>query len=154
MLHQAAPPLNLDYLRRDDYFWSRVGFDHETGCWPWTLSVGSHGYGNAYDGVTVRVPHRCAWELVYGRILNGLTVDHLCRNRRCCNPAHLRLLTNEANAKDNGNARKTHCPRGHEYDDENTYVSPVSGHRACRTCSNASNKRRRARKRAGAAREV
>jgi len=33
----------------------------------------------------------------------------------------------------NANARKTHCPQGHEYTEENTYVSP-DGVRQCRTC--------------------
>lgn len=31
-------------------------------------------------------------------------------------------------------ARKTHCPQGHPYDDENTYVYPGRAHRGCRTC--------------------
>lgn len=31
------------------------------------------------------------------------------------------------------NGRKTHCARGHEYTEENTYVTP-GGHRQCRTC--------------------
>jgi hypothetical protein len=32
------------------------------------------------------------------------------------------------------NAAKTHCPQGHEYTPENTYVVPKSGTRQCRTC--------------------
>jgi hypothetical protein len=31
-------------------------------------------------------------------------------------------------------ARKTHCPQGHEYTEENTYINPASGGRMCRTC--------------------
>ncbi|WP_079582798.1 NUMOD4 motif-containing HNH endonuclease [Mycobacteroides abscessus] len=29
---------------------------------------------------------------------------------------------------------KTHCPYGHEYTPENTYVKPRTGHRGCRRC--------------------
>ena len=54
--------------------------------------------------------------------------------------ANLRWDTKEANAhdrdhvhKNNFQANKTHCPGGHEYTPENTYVNP-SGHRRCRTC--------------------
>jgi hypothetical protein len=39
------------------------------------------------------------------------------------------------------NAAKTHCPRGHPYDDANTYISP-RGSRICRKCrSEAQNAR-------------
>ncbi len=32
---------------------------------------------------------------------------------------------------------KTHCPAGHLYDDENTYVVPSTGERRCRRCARA-----------------
>jgi hypothetical protein len=32
------------------------------------------------------------------------------------------------------NASKTHCPQGHPYTPENTYVYPGKPHRMCRTC--------------------
>lgn len=108
------------------------------GCWPWTRSVGSHGYGQIGWQLgggrnTMVLAHRVAWWLAHGPIPDGLTIDHRCRNRRCCNPAHLRLLTNVENARDNGNARKTHCPRNHPYDEVNTLIDR-KGHRACRAC--------------------
>lgn len=36
--------------------------------------------------------HRMVWEGYYGAIPEGYEVDHMCRNRRCCNVAHLQLL--------------------------------------------------------------
>ena len=39
------------------------------------------------------------------------------------------------------NARKTHCPKGHPYDEENTYLAP-DGARQCRTCNLARNRNR------------
>jgi hypothetical protein len=41
--------------------------------------------------------HRFAYELLVGPIPEGLVIDHLCRNRRCVNPAHLEPVTAEEN---------------------------------------------------------
>ena len=44
---------------------------------------------------------------------------------------------NSRDAVNNGRCWKTkitHCPRGHEYTDENTYIIPATGHRMCRAC--------------------
>lgn len=108
-------------------------------CWPWLLSVGSHGYGQVGwrdgDKNAMTTAHRVAWIAVNGPIPEGLTVDHeWCRNGRCCNPLHLRLLANVENATDNGQSRRTHCPRGHAYEGTNTYIDP-KGHRRCRQCA-------------------
>lgn len=105
--------MDTDYLRQVDW-WSRVNRgDHEE-CWLWTQSCGSHGYGQTWDGSTVLLAHRVAWTLVNGEIPDGLTIDHVCRNRKCCNPSHLRLLSNIDNATDNGQISKTHCPARHD----------------------------------------
>lgn len=32
------------------------------------------------------------------------------------------------------NSSKSHCPYGHEYSDDNTYIIPITGSRSCRTC--------------------
>lgn len=104
------------------------------GCWPWLLSTGSHGYGNAWNGKTVTTAHRLVWLLVNGDIPEELTIDHRCYNQVCCNPNHLRLKTNSANASDNGYKRRTVCPRGHAYSGDNLYVDP-EGHRRCRACA-------------------
>ena len=126
-----SAPIDVDHLRAANW-WSKVDKSDVDGCWPWTQSVGSHGYGQTWDGTTVRLAHRVAWTLTYGPIPDELTVDHICRNRRCCNVEHLRLLTNVDNAHDNGEGRKTHCPLGHPYDIVNTY-NGKSG-RQCRAC--------------------
>lgn len=44
----------------------------------------------------------------------------------------------------NGNEMKTHCPKGHPYDVENTYIQPGGG-RACKQCTLESTRRRRER---------
>lgn len=125
-------------------FWSRVQVSGETTCWPWTLSAGSHGYGQWWparrggiDGAFANnwLVHRLAWHLERGAIPPGWTIDHACRNKRCCNPAHLRLMTNEENGRLNGHSVKTECAHGHPFDEANTYVVPSSGARKCRTCT-------------------
>ena len=42
-----------------------------------------------------------------------------------------------------GGPRKTHCLRGHEFDEANTYVAPGTGRRSCHTCRRERQARRR-----------
>jgi len=70
-----------------------------------------------------------------------LQLDHLCRNRTCCNPAHLELVTGRENLLRGdtlaaANAAKTHCIQGHPLADDNLYVAN-NGARTCRTCQRA-----------------
>lgn len=45
-----------------------------------------------------------------------------------------------------GGGTKTHCPKGHPYDEENTYVSP-DGKRACKACGRENLRKSRQRRR-------
>jgi hypothetical protein len=134
-------------------FWSRVEVGPVDECWPWRLSTKAEGYGQigwtegGHDGRRFNaLAHRLAFMLAVGPIPDGLTVDHLCRNPPCCNPAHLRLLTNAENAALNSWALKTHCPQGHEYTPENTYRRPSKNGRECRACRPLKKARRRQRR--------
>lgn len=130
----AASAIDVEYLLSHDW-WSRVAISEPDDCWLWKFSVGSHGYGQTWDGRTVRVAHRVAWTLVNGPIPEGLTIDHLCRVTRCCNPSHMRVVTMQVNSAANSNARKTHCKWGHEFTAANT-CRDRRGHRYCRRCRN------------------
>jgi hypothetical protein len=125
-------------LRFVEHVWSTRAEDDE--CWLWPLSVASHGYGQIGwsdgDDRGLVLTHRLSFLMFAGPIPADMTVDHRCHTKRCWNPAHLRLLANVDNATDNGNATKTHCPEGHPYDEENTYVDG-EGHRRCRACARA-----------------
>lgn len=108
------------------------------GCIEWVGGLNWKGYGKVAIGGRTKVAHRVAYELLVGPIPDGLTLDHLCRNRACVNPEHLEPVTNRENilrgtAPSAMNAAKTHCPQGHPYDEANTYVS-AKGSRHCRQC--------------------
>lgn len=117
------------------------------GCWMWCAALDAHGYGRfGIRGVTradwrMRLAHRVSYETYVGPIPEGLDLDHLCRNRACVNPAHLEPVSRSENLRRSplmGAAAlaKTHCPRGHEYDERNTRIT-TSGARDCRECHRA-----------------
>ena len=124
-------------------FWAHVQ-KTET-CWLWTAAQrgGKYGVfrGGKYGVFQIRGRlvgvHRFSYELHQGPIPPGLTIDHLCRNRLCVNPAHLEAVTMRVNVL-RGNtitaaaARKTYCLRGHEFTPENT--ARYKSWRICRAC--------------------
>lgn len=114
-----------------------------SGCHEWTAYRGNGGYGRFYLDGRGALAHRWAYEHYRGPIPEGLQIDHLCRNRRCVNPDHLEPVTASENvlrgsvreAAQARSARITHCPKGHEYTEENTYMT--GGGRSCWTCKRA-----------------
>ena len=59
--------------------------------------------------------HCIAYEPAAGApIPDGFQIDHLCRNRVCCNPAHLEAVTQTVNIRRGHATRKGNaCRRGH-----------------------------------------
>lgn len=89
-------------------FLVRVGDELPTGCIPWVGWIDRDGYGQmvAEDNRGKIVAHRYAYTLYVGKIDANLYVDHLCRNRACVNPDHLRLATHKQNQENLPLARK------------------------------------------------
>lgn len=112
--------------------------DKSGDCWEWLGSRDSKGYGQTEIEGKLRRAHRVVYEHEIGPIPDGLVLDHLCRNPNCVNPAHLEPVTQRINIlRGEGfaavNARKTHCKRGHLFDEANTRIR-ANGNRGCRTC--------------------
>jgi hypothetical protein len=106
-------------------------------CWLWTASI-SGKYGSFSNGLA----HRFSYELHGGVLIDGMDIDHRCRNRLCVNPEHLEQVDRKENLRRSTNfiadhMRATHCSKGHEFTPENTYVRPSSGRsgRNCKACA-------------------
>lgn len=132
---------------REARFWAKVR--RSDGCWEWQGSLSSKGYGVFWDADHKNnlLAHRVAYELVTGPIPDGLQLDHLCRNRRCVNPAHLEPVTGKENLLRGdthaaNNASKEVCKNGHPFD-----VVRPDGSRGCRTCDVEKTRRYQARHR-------
>jgi len=135
-------------------FWARV--EKTETCWLWTGRLnkpGDLGYGSLVVGGKVVYVHRFSYELHRQPLQDGQVIDHLCRVRRCVNPDHLEAVTQSENVLRGDRPKlarasthtKTHCPKGHPYDEANTYIEPKSQHRLCRICKNAQRRARAAR---------
>ena len=132
---KTIPGLTEKQLRN---FWKKVEKDgHPNGCWIWNGAAIAHGYGAFGINGSLYKAHRVSYFLANGSLLEDLVLDHLCRNPSCVNPSHLEPVTQKENSRRGAgpcseNARKTHCPKGHEFTPENIYE--YQGRRHCRTC--------------------
>ena len=128
-----------------DRFWTLV--DRAGGpdaCWPWLSGTNPAGYGRFRGHPTTHLATRWIMSQILGRPLRWDAevkelVCHRCDNPPCVNPAHLYIGDDSTNMQDCSRrgrhhwAKKTHCPQGHEYTPENTYVN--GGRRTCRECA-------------------
>lgn len=128
-----------------DRFWLRTHVEdrgYRTPCIIWTGETVKGGYGRVHLGGPKVLAHRAVYEAAKGSIPLGMTIDHLCRVSACVNVEHLEAVTQQVNnlrapgTSSGENARKTHCPQGHPYTEENTHFTP-QGWRRCRTCRKA-----------------
>ena len=128
-----------------------VGFVEESdeGCWDWIGSKNSHGYGAMTIDKKSIGAHRVSYRIFNGSLEKGKVIDHICRNRKCVNPDHLRLVSQWTNSIENSNgvsalnAKKTHCVRGHELKTHADYRKfSRQNARVCRACAKITRQKR------------
>ena len=121
------------YIRnKKKYIKSKIILD-KNGCWNYPYSIQTNGYAR----IQGKYAHRVSYETFKRVIPEGLTIDHLCKNKICVNPDHMEPVTAvenvmRSNAIPAMNARKTHCLRGHLLSGDNLVI--YAKKRQCREC--------------------
>lgn len=147
--------------QRKEGFFKRVQMIPFHGCWEWDGSHNKKGYAVFWHYIKPnqrgQLAHRYSYSVHKGIVPDNMVIDHMCRNRGCVNPHHLRLVTPGINTLENSfaqsalNKAKTMCKRGHPYVDGSFYVgkrfygSNPSYQRMCKACIKERDKLRYAR---------
>lgn len=124
--------------RTEGRWWARLTIGD---CWE-APTRSPLGYGTSPVKLP-RAAHQYVWTTLVGPVPDGMELDHLCRNRACCNPDHLEPVTHRENvlrSPVHAHAiakRRTTCAHGHTLAD--AYLS-AKGVRRCRSCSLAASR--------------
>lgn len=132
-----------------------------TPCITWAgTTQKNNGYGRISVNGKQPMAHRWAWEQVNGPIPEGLTIDHLCFNRACIEPLHMRVVTRAVNGARHqegcqclshaGPSRPAprECRRGHDLTLPGALTAVPAGRKrgVCRVCAQAAWRKYAARK--------
>lgn len=112
---RILPVLDSTVARRHSKKVLKRGEDQ---CWPWRGACRDDSYGIMAIHRVQFYAHRIAVVIATREdIPEGMTVDHKCRNKKCCNPAHLEIVTQAENVARHHAAVNPDvvCLRGHNY---------------------------------------
>lgn len=135
---KKAFTLNIDPTKRFD-----TKVEKSSGCWNWKAATNTTGYGvfGLQGGRRNVLAHVFSYERANGPVPDGLELDHLCRNPRCVNPAHLEAVTHRENMRRGAVTNQGVCRKAsHPMTPENT--TPWG---ACKACISDRTKRNRTR---------
>lgn len=135
-------------------FWSKVKVKRKNECWEWQSSISPQGYGKFSIDNYPYSAHVISYKYFNNDHDKNLVIDHICMNKKCVNPNHLRqvnyFISNTENT--NGfayiNSKKKSCKNGHKFTNENTIIRKNKSGRAyrkCKKCRTIENKRAKAR---------
>lgn len=79
-------------------------------CWVWVGGSGKRGYGRVRHKGRGEYAHRAAYIEAGGDFANGPVVRHICGNRLCVRPSHLKSGTKAENNKDTAEMFMTNSP--------------------------------------------
>lgn len=100
------PNLTPKQLER---FWAKV--EKTETCWNWNGGKTPGGYGKvtaSSNGMAGQFyVHRLSYFLARGEDPEGRDIDHMCHNRSCVNPEHLRPVTTKQNMENRSGAPRT-----------------------------------------------
>lgn len=113
-------------------FWKNVK-RLPNGCWLWTASTRSGGYGQIWINGTCRLAHRVTYEDHHGVILTrNVHLHHVCGRKGCVNPSHLEPLVASDHHRLHGRKQRRCKHPEHR-----------RGPRGCRECDRLRGRRRR-----------
>jgi hypothetical protein len=89
-----------DYGTPEERFRRKYKVNLTTGCWEWTKSLNHDGYGEFILKQGRILAHRFSYALFKSHLNKEQRILHICDNRRCVNPKHLKIGTQQENIKD------------------------------------------------------